>query len=168
MQELVLDPENAAVAAERDLGIVDLAALMGGGEEVLPAVLDPFHRPVELHRRPRQHHLFRIEHHDLRAEAAADERRDHAHLPLAQAQHAGKAVANEDRRLGGVPHGELVGPAVPAGDDPARLHRDGCPVLVVEAAPDHMVGKCCGRPIVALALADPGGDVAADIVVHAR
>jgi hypothetical protein len=48
VQEDVLDPENAAVVIERHLGLVDLAALLGGGEEVLAPVLDPFDRPAEL------------------------------------------------------------------------------------------------------------------------
>ena len=118
VQEHVLDAEDAAVGGERHLGVVDLAALMGGGEEMLEPVLDPFDRPVELHRHPRQQHLLGIEHHDLRAEAAADERRDHPHLPLAQAQHAGEPVAQEHRRLGRVPDRELIGARVPLATTP--------------------------------------------------
>ena len=72
-------------------------------------------------------HLLRIEQHDLRPEAAADERRDHPHLALAEAQHAGEPVAQEDRRLGGVPHGELAGARIPAGHDAARLDRRDVP-----------------------------------------
>jgi hypothetical protein len=87
VEEHVLDADDAAAAVERDLGIVNLAALMGGGEEVLAAVLDPFDRASERHRRPRQQHLLRIEQHDLGAEAAAHERRDHPHLAFAQAEH---------------------------------------------------------------------------------
>ena len=79
-------------------------------------------------RHPGQQHFLGIEHHDLRAEAAADERRDHPHLALAQAQHAGQAVADEHRRLRGVPHRQLVGaashcattPRVSIGEDAPR------------------------------------------------
>ena len=84
VQEHVLDAENTAVARQRDLGIVGLAALMGRGEEMFEPVFDPFDRTIELHRRPRNDHLFGIEQHDLRPEAAADKRRDDAHLPFAQ------------------------------------------------------------------------------------
>ena len=48
MQEHVLDAEDAAVDVERDLGVVGLAALMRGGEEMLKPVFDPFDRAVEL------------------------------------------------------------------------------------------------------------------------
>ena len=134
VQEHVLDAEDAAVARKRDLGVVGLAALLGRGEKMLEPVFDPFDRAIELHRRPRDHHLFGIEQHDLRPEAAADERRDHPHLPLAQAEHPGKPVAQEHRRLRRVPHRELIGARVPIGDDAARLDRRGGAVIVVEAA----------------------------------
>src|SRR2546422_4619528 len=44
--------------------------------------------------------LLRIKHHDLGPEAAAHERRDHAHLGLEQAQHGREPVAdgNRDRK----------------------------------------------------------------------
>src|SRR6266478_1791900 len=70
MQKHVLDAEDAPIAAERHFGVVDLAALMGGGKEVLPAVLDPFDRALKAHRGPGQHHLLRVEQHDLGSEAA--------------------------------------------------------------------------------------------------
>ena len=44
MQEDVLDAEDAAVARKRNLGVMDLAALLGGGEKMLEPVLDPFDR----------------------------------------------------------------------------------------------------------------------------
>ena len=93
MQEHILDADNAPVARKRDFGIVDLSALLRRGEEMFDAVFDPFDRTIELHRRPRQHHFLGIEQHDLRTEAAADARRDHAHLPFAETEHLRKPVA---------------------------------------------------------------------------
>src|ERR1700691_2175704 len=64
VQENVLDAEDTPVGRKRNFRIVSLAAFMRGGEEMLEAVLDPLHWAVELHRRPRNHHLLRIEQHD--------------------------------------------------------------------------------------------------------
>src|SRR6516162_10640001 len=57
-----------------------LRALLRGGEEMFGAVLDPFNGPLESDCHPGQQHLLGIEHHDLGAEAAADERSHHPHL----------------------------------------------------------------------------------------
>src|SRR3984893_1919215 len=123
VQKHVLEAEHPSIAGERALGVVNLPTLVSGGEEMLAPVLDPLDRPAQLDRRPRQQDFLRVEHHDLRAKAAADERRNHANLTLAQAQHAGEPVADEHRRLGGVPDGKLVGTGVPLRDDTARFDR---------------------------------------------
>ena len=168
VQEHVLDAENAAVAAERDFGVVDLAAFMGGGEEMLQPVLDPFDRPVQLHRRPGQQHFLGVEHHDLRPETAADEGRDDADLAFVEAKHAGKAVADEYRRLRGVPDRHLAGARVPLRDHAAGLDRRRDAVLVEEAAFDDAIGLGGGGGIIALGLPHMRGDVGADVVVHQR
>ena len=82
MQELVFNPDDAAVSCQCDLRVVDLRALLRGSEEMLGAILDPFDRPVQSDRQPGQQHFLEIEHHDLGTEAAADERRHHPHLVL--------------------------------------------------------------------------------------
>ena len=80
VQEDVLHTEDLAVLRHGELGVVDLAALLRGGEEVLLAILGPLHGAAQPYRRPRDQHLLRVEHHDFRPETAAYERRDHAHL----------------------------------------------------------------------------------------
>ena len=167
VQEYVLDAEDAAVGVERDFGVMGLATLLRRSKKMLEPVLDPFDRPVEFHCRPRNHHLFGIEQHDLRPEAAADERRDHPHLPLAQAEHAGEPVAQENRRLGRIPDRELTGAGVPMRDDAAGLDRRRGAVVVAEAAADDMLGTRARRGVVAAALPDMSGDIAAHAVVHA-
>jgi hypothetical protein len=44
MTKNVGDAEDATVAVDGDLGAVDLAALVGGGEEILLPILDPLDR----------------------------------------------------------------------------------------------------------------------------
>ena len=168
VQEHILDTENAAVRGERDLGVMDLAALMRGGEEMLEPVLDPLHRTVEPHRYPRQHHLFRIEHHDLRPKAAADEGHDHAHLPFAQAEHGGKAVPDEHRRLGSVPDRHLRAARVPLRHHATGLDRRRDAVLVEKAALEDQVRVGRRAAVVALGLADMRRNIGAEIVVHMR
>ncbi len=168
MQEHILDAENAAVLVDRDLGVVDLAALMRGGEEMLEPVLDPFHRTIELHRDPRQCDFFRVEHHHLRPEAAADERRDDADLMLAEAEHRRKPVANEHRRLRGVPDRHLVGAGIPLRHHAAGLDRRGDAVLVEEAAFENAMRPRRRAAIIALALMHMGRDIAAEIVMDMR
>jgi hypothetical protein len=123
MQEHVLDAENPAVFGKRDLGIVNLSPLVGGGEEMLQPILDPLDGPVQLHRNPGKQHFLGIEHHDLRPKAAADERRDDANLPLIEPEHAGKTVADEHRRLGRIPDRHLVGARIPLRDHAAGFDR---------------------------------------------
>jgi hypothetical protein len=79
MQEVVVDPEDRPIGGHRELGIVDLLAFLGRGEEAFVTVLDPLHGPPELKRNPGQDDLLPVEH-DLRPEAATDERGDHADL----------------------------------------------------------------------------------------
>ena len=78
------------------------------GEEMLAPVLLPFHRAAELHRRGRDHRLLGIERR-LGAEAAADERRDHADRFEIALEQIGERAAAEMRRLRRRPHRQHVG-----------------------------------------------------------
>ena len=167
MDELVLDAEYSTIRCERHLRDMHLAALVGGRREVLEAVLDPLHRPGERHADPRNQHLLWIEHHHLRTEAAADERRHYPHLVLAQPQHAGQAAADDDRRLRGVPHGQPFVVAVPVRHDAPGLHRARSAMVVDEAPPDDEIGPGGGPRVVALCLARSGGQVVGQVLVDA-
>ena len=107
-QEYVMHAEDAALAGQRHLCVVHLPPLLRRRVEVLLAILGPLQRPVQPHRRPRKEELFRVEHHDLRPEAAADERRDHVDLRFEQSEHRCKPVANRDGRLRRVPDRHLL------------------------------------------------------------
>ena len=82
MKKDVLDSEDLSVSGEGDLGVVDLTAFMGGRDEVLFPIFDPFDRPLEGDRGPGNQHLFGVEHHDFGPETTTDKRRDHAHPGL--------------------------------------------------------------------------------------
>ncbi len=168
VQERVLDPEDAAVARQRDLRVVDLAALLGRGEEVLGTVLDPFDRLLEPEGEPGDQHLLGIEHHDLGAEAAADEGRHEPHLVLGEPEHGREAVAHRDRRLGRVPDRQLLDPCVPLRHDATVLDRRRGAAVVGEAAADHHVGLRPRRLVVPLLLGHIRCDIRAHVLVHQR
>ena len=164
----ILDAEDRAVTGQGDLGIVRLAALLGGGDEVLLAILDPLDRALELDRHPGDDDLLLVEHHDLRPEAAADEGRDDPDLVLGQPEHGGETVADRDRRLGGVPDRQPLGARVPVGDDTPVLHRRRRPVVVEQSTADHHVGGLARLLVVTLLLDDVRRDVGAEVLVDPR
>ena len=164
----VLQAENPAVGRQRQLGLVNLAALLGRGVEVFPPVLDPFHRPPQLPRQPGDDHLLGIEHHDLRPESATDERSHDTHLSFVETEHRGEAVANRDRCLGGVPDGQPAGTRVPFGNHTPVLDRRRGPPVVDQPPPDDDRCLLPSLFVVTLALDDVGCHVRSDIVVDQR
>ena len=168
VHEHVLHPQDPPIRAQRDLGLMQLSPLLGRREEVLEPVLDPLHRPAEAHRDPGKEHFVRIEHHDLGAEAAADERGDDPNLRLGEAQHGGEPVADRDRRLGGVPDGQLGRALVPVCQNPAVLHRRRDAPIVREISPeDEIGGGACGL-VVALRLNGVRRQVGSEVLVDDR
>jgi hypothetical protein len=168
VEKNILNAQNPSLRIERHFGVVDLRALVGGGEEVLRAVLDPLHRPAELDRHPGNQHLLGVEHHDLRAEAAADEGRDDPHLALREPEHRREAVADHHWRLRGVPDGEAIGFLVPLRHYAACFDGRRSPPVVEEAAPQDKMCALRGLRIVAARLAHVRRHIARDVVVHAR
>jgi hypothetical protein len=120
-QEAIANSEHASVARQCDLRVVHLPTLLRGRVEVLLAILGPLDWTSEAHRRPRHDEFFRVEHHDLRTEPAADEGSDDSDLRLEQAQFRGQAVADGDRRLSRVPHREFFGVTIPLREHRAVL-----------------------------------------------
>ena len=108
MDEVVVERENVAFRVEAHLHLVDLRALLVDRGEMLLAVLGPFHRAAELHRRVGHEELVGVEEHDLRPEAAADVRSDHLDVRLRQPEQNREAAADRGRRLGRVEDGELA------------------------------------------------------------
>ena len=78
--------ENRAVAPARDLHLaIDLARVVGR-DQMLAAILDPFHRPADEPRRERDQKILGIEL-ALDAEAAADVDLDHVDVALGDPEH---------------------------------------------------------------------------------
>ena len=163
-----MDAENTAVFVKRRLHIMDLVALLRGGNKILGAVFNPFDGAVELHRRPGDKHLFRVKHHDFGAKTAADEGGDDAHLVFREAKEGGHAVANKNGGLGGVPDGEPLRPAIPVGDDAPVFHSGGRAVVVIKAALQQQRGLLTHAGKVAaaaLCLHDVGANVGLHVFV---
>ena len=144
---------------------VDLAALVGGGDEVLAAVLGELHGPAERPGGQRDQQLLGPGVVDLDAEAAADVGRDHVDLAEVELQLHRDGGAHTGGGLGRRPRLEPVEVGVPAGDRAAALHR------LAGAALD---GQVEGEPVrrgrdrglrVADVLLHPGADVAGHVVV---
>ena len=92
------------------------------GDQVLAAVLDPFHRAVELSRRERNQEIFRVEL-AAHAEATADVGLDHGDGVLGKTQLLRQDAAVVEHHLGHAGDGEMAFGRVPFGEQPARLHR---------------------------------------------
>ena len=161
-----VEPQHATVVVEADLDVVHLAALVGGGDEVLAPVLGELHRPAQRPRRHRHEQLLGPRVVDLDAEPATHVGGDDVDLGEVEAQSGGDAPAHPGRGLGGAPHREPARVGVPAGDDPAALHRLARAALdrQVEGEPARRGGD--RRRGVAVVLLHPGPDVARHVVVH--
>ena len=98
MDERAAQPENFGVLVDSDLDIPVLIALLMRGEKILAAVFNPLHRAAQQTRRHRDVDVLGVER-ALGPEAAADIRRDHAHLVIAQLEHVKHAALQPMRAL---------------------------------------------------------------------
>src|SRR6266704_4316705 len=80
VDEIVAEREQMPLGVEADLHLVDLAALLVDGGEMLLAVFGPLDRTPQPHRGERNEELVGVEEHDLRPEATTDIRRDDVDL----------------------------------------------------------------------------------------
>src|SRR5262245_56200460 len=105
MKKDIIHAKNVTLFVERNFCVVDLSALVRGGDKIFGAVFDPFDGSIQLHRYPRDQHFLLIKHHNLRTKSPTDERRNDADLPLRQPKHSRESVSNHDWSLRGVPDG---------------------------------------------------------------
>src|SRR5262245_18107699 len=118
--DVTAQPEDRAVAVERDLKLAFGLARMRNGHEMLAPVLDPFDWSAELARRKCNQKVLRIEF-AAGAKAAADVVFDIVDRLLRQPHHRRHGAPVEEGELGSAGYGEPG--AVPFGQEPARLQR---------------------------------------------
>ena len=123
---------DGAVALAGDLQFAFGVARVVRRDQMLAAVLDPFHRAVELLRRERNQEILGIEL-AAHAEAAADVGFDHGDGVFRQAHLLRQDAAVVEHHLGQAANGEVAVRRVPFGQQPARLHRHGGEALHREA-----------------------------------
>src|SRR5215467_5497032 len=151
----IINGEDPSLIVDGSAQAVELLARMIGGHQMLAAVLDPFHRPVESHRRDTDQHIFRIEL-AADAEASADVGFVYVDRGRRAFEHPREQLAIAVRHLGGAMQFEGVACYVIAPDRTARLERH------TGMAPDRQFelnDLRCGvqdRVDVAVALADNG------------
>src|SRR3990170_626953 len=100
-----LERRQPAVLGDAGLELEDARGRGGGRQELLGAREHERDGPPESHRERRGE---RLEEDELAAEAAAERRRDDAHLVLGQAERFRHLGARVEERLGGGPHGDAA------------------------------------------------------------
>ncbi len=133
VQEAHVQRQDAPVVVEADAHVLLLGALVGGGHEVLAAVLGVLDLAAQQARGPGDQHLLGPRVHDLHAEAAADVGRHALDLAVGQAQDRRDGEAHARGRLGRGVHAQALVVGVPAGVDAAALQRGGGAALDVQA-----------------------------------
>ena len=133
-----------------------LLARMIGGDQMLAAVLDPFHRAIEPQRAETDEHVLGIKL-AAHAEAAAGVAFMQMHGGGRQPEHARQAVAVPMRHFGGAEELEHVARRVVAGDGAARLQRHAAVAADLELERDDLMRRGKSRRDVAVALAHDRG-----------
>jgi hypothetical protein len=103
--ELIIDPENEAIVANRRSYPMDLVAGVIGGHQVFPAILDPFHRTLEGHRSGSNEDIFWVEL-AAYAEPATHVPFMQVHLILGKTEHRGDRIPVVVGQLGSAIHPE--------------------------------------------------------------
>ena len=152
VEEFVVDAEQTPVLVDRGADAVALLARMVGGDQVLAAVLDPFHRTAEALGGDQYQNVFRIEF-AAHAEAAAGVAFVEVDLRRRDPEHAHQRVLVPMRHLGGAVQFEHVMGGVVEADGAAGLHRHAGMTADGEIEFDHRMGGGERRVDVAKAVA---------------
>ena len=153
VKEFVVDGEDAAFGLDGRPDAMELLARMVGGDQVLAAVLDPFHRPAEPERRGAHQNILGIEL-AADAEAAADMALVEMHPRRRKPEHAGDLVAIPMRHLGRAMQFQHLAGAVITSDCAAGLERHAGMAPDAELERNRRMGVAEGRIDVAVFLAD--------------
>ena len=165
VEELDVQAEQAAVVVEADADVVALAALVGGGDEVLAAVLGPLDLAAQADRGPGDQDLLGPGVDDLDPEAAADVGGDHLDPVHRHPQLDRQGEPDRGRGLGRAVDAQGPVGGVPAGVDAPALHGHGGGPLDGQVQLEAVGGGGHGGPGVAVLLDHAGGDVVGHVVV---
>ena len=113
--------DDPAVALAQDLDLAVHLARVIRREQVLAAILGPFHRAAEAPRGEGNEEILGIEL-AAHAEAAADVGLEHVDAVLGQVHVLRQHAPRRERHLGRARYRELGARAVPGREQPARLH----------------------------------------------
>ena len=139
VKEFVVDAEQAAVPVHRRADPVALLARMVGRDQVLAAVLDPFHRPAEAPGGDQHQHVFGIKL-AAHAETAAGVALMQVDLRRRESEHAHQRVLVPVRHLGGAVQLQHVMGGVVEADGAAGLQRHPGMAPDREIELDHRMG----------------------------
>ena len=160
MDERVAKRDDLSLAAEPQLDLVPLVALLSDGEEVLAAGLDEPHGTAEQAGQERDQDVLGVDDR-LGTEPAADVLRDDAHGVVGEREVPRHESAEDLGRLRRRPYRQLAELGVPAGQDSPRLHgHSGAAVQMEALAQDHVGPRERARGV-AHALGEARGHVAA-------
>ncbi len=153
VKEFVVDGEDAALRIDCRPDAMDLLSRMVGGDQVLAAVLDPFHRPAEPERRGAHQDILGIEL-AADAEAAADVTLVELHPRRRKPEHAGDLVAIPMGHLGRAMKLQHLAGAVISSDRSAGLERHAGMAPDAELERNRCMRIAEGRVDIAVFLAD--------------
>ena len=156
------------LAVKANLDVVVLLPGVIGRHQMLPAILDPLHRPPEAHGRPGDHEVLGVE---LAADAEAA-----SHFELHEvdevfgvAEEVGQDAPVEVRDLGHTPKPQHAGAGVEGGGEAACLQRHAGVALDGEAFPHAVPGAGHRLRGIAFGRLQPVHEVPADRrVEHGR
>ena len=131
------DPEHPPLGIERHLHVPELVAFLGGGGEMLAAILDPLDRAADDPGGERDHGLLGVED-EFGPEPAADIGSDHAQPVLGATQQVGKHRVRAMRHLGAAPDREPAVIGIETGEHPPALDRVSQPLVLVHRGADDM------------------------------
>ena len=122
VNDLTAYPKYLAVGIGRDFDFPILVTFLGSSDEMLTAILDPFHRPFQDHRGDTERHVFWIEY-EFRAKPAADVRRHDADVAFIAAKHIDQGAHCRVRCLRRTPIGQKIFRRIVVRDATPTLHR---------------------------------------------
>jgi hypothetical protein len=131
VDELTAHAEDPGVCIDCDFHVPVLIALLVRGQKILAPVLDPFHGPSEPHRGGSDVHVLGIER-TFGPEAAADVRRLHAHLVVADLEHFEHAALDAVRALRRHMHRQRIGERFVGGDCAAALDEKRAAAMLID------------------------------------